>query len=161
MTTLEHLLWAEAWDPTGQHIPHLLSRSASDSAVHFFDSRLGCVEVAIHGQLKRVMFALPSSCRQGGAMQSSQRLHDLMHKADWIGDREKKNWEFVHLLLELVDEERHVTRLQRSWLAFTVDYWWHICAISFGVTLLLHLLVIIGQCALWSPYLAPAWKSQI
>jgi hypothetical protein len=88
-------------------------------------------------------------------MQSSQRLQDMMHKADWTGDREKKNWEFVHLLLELVDEERHITRLQKSLLAFTVDYWWHIRTVSFGVSLILHFMVIVGLRSLSSPPVSP------
>ena len=88
-------------------------------------------------------------------MQSSQRLQDMMHKADWTGDREKKNWEFVHLLLELVDEERHITRLQKSVLAFTVDYWWHIRTISFGISVVLHFMVIFGLCSPLSPPLSP------
>ena len=65
-----------------------------------------------------------------------------------------QNWEFVHLLLKLVDEEQHIMKLRNGSFAFTVDYWGQIRLLGFILVLILHTIVILGAYSepWYSPY---------
>ena len=134
----------EMFDTDAEQIKRLLSKSNRQTAVKYFEARVGCLEIFHRGMVERVMFPLPAVCLAGGLLTDKSHWDDIVYAREWT-NREKKNWELVHHILDLVAKEQHISRLQHSIFAFTVKYWHQIRTSSFICTLFLHLVIIFAS----------------
>ena len=136
------LLSAEALDQARSQIGPLLSRPMSEAAVRFFSQHLGCVEVQQNDRIDRVMFALPTSCMPGGYMNDASHLFEIIN-TEW-SNRDAKNFEFVQILLKLVEKEQHMESLRQSMFGFTIRYGRYTQVLSFFLAVILHSVVVLG-----------------
>ena len=79
----------QGFDRDGEFVNRVFLREKSQAAVHFFEQRVGSVEVTYGSRSERVMFPLPASCLPGRPLTDESHWEPLLRAREWTNRDEK------------------------------------------------------------------------